>query len=123
MSLFDGPLLTEDPFLSTVDPENLPALVRDGQDRAQVLEGIVKNWCTSRGVVPDREPCDEAVDVIVGAVDRHISAGGLVLEGIALWDETASGETDGRRGQPVDLGDLLRMVEERLRDEHAPEYP
>lgn len=51
---------------------------------------------------------------IQGAVDRHIKAGGYVLEGVALWDETVDGETDGRPGAPVDLGDLLRMVEQRL---------
>ena len=94
-------------YIRRLDYDNLPALVPAGGSREQILGDIVDKWCKLFDVVHN------PAQPIRGAVDRHVQAGGYVLEGVALWDETVAGETDGRRGAPVDLGDLLRMVEQR----------
>ncbi len=95
-------------YICGLDYDHLPALVRAGQSREQILREIVDKWCTSFGAV--HGPNEDLED----AVDRHVQAGGYVLEGVALWDETVDGETDGRPGAPVNLGNLLWWVEQRL---------
>ncbi len=91
-----------------VDYESLPALVRAGQNRDAEVKRIIDAWCSQYRVVHDPKAN------IYEAVDRHIAAVGLAVEGVSFWDETAPGETDGRPGAPIDLGDLLRQVEDRL---------
>ena len=102
-------------YISSLDYDNLPALVPAGRCRDDVVKEIVSGWCTSRGVTCEKE---EDLDA---AVDRHGRAGGYLLAGVAFWDETAPGETNGRPGAPVDLADLLRMVEQQLLADGAPE--
>lgn len=82
----------------------LPPLIAKGQDREARLNEIVKAWATSYGKT---DP------------DEHVAAGGLVLEKLAFVDENRVGD-DGRP-EPVDLGVLLRRLEDKLRADGEPE--
>ena len=90
--LFDLPPLTPE------DYANLPPLVRKGEDREQVIERVVTGWCTS---MRETDP------------EKHVAKGGFMLDRVALVDENT--------GEPIDLGELVRRVEERLLAERAPE--
>ena len=86
-------------LIEDIDYDDLPPLVPKGEDRAKILAAVVEGWCTSLGK-PDY-------------IDAHLAAGGFMLDRVNLWDAN----TD----EAIDLGDLLRAVEQRLRDEGAPD--
>jgi len=75
----------------TIDYDSLPPLVAKGEDREEVIGALVEAWCTP----------------MVGEV-RGNESPGVTLNLVAL--------VDANTGQPVDLGELLRRVEARLRE-------
>ena len=83
-----------------IDYDNLPPLVPKGADREAILEKIVAGWCTATGFDPEF------------FLRAHVARGGCCLEGANLWD--------ANNDEPIDLGDLLMRVAERLREEGAP---
>jgi uncharacterized protein YjbI with pentapeptide repeats len=90
----------QDIDLDAVDYDNLPPLIPKGEDREAILERIVAGWCTATGIDPEED------------LEGHIDAGGYCVERVRFWDANTE--------EPVDLGDLLRRVEERLRSEGEP---
>jgi hypothetical protein len=81
----------------------LPPLIKPGEDAAARLDEIVTAWCTP-----------SLADGGAGAALRT-AAGGLVLDGVDLVDASTTPPT------VIDLGDLLRRVEDRLRQSGEPE--
>lgn len=78
----------------------LPPLVKKGQDRDDVISGIIEAWLkpTQATFTDDLSPRNR--------IEAHIEAGGFVLDGVALWDENTN--------EPIDLRDLLWGLEQRL---------
>ncbi|MFH0981678.1 MAG: pentapeptide repeat-containing protein [Planctomycetota bacterium] len=115
--------------MSAEDYAALPALVPKGADREEVLNRVVEGWCTSTrdvssAVAAGVSPAEEEDGLRGGRplrtystgaedVDEHFNRGGFLLEGVDFRDDNT--------GQLIDLGDLLRRVERRLRAEGAPE--
>lgn len=85
------------PEMTAEDYAALPPLVKKGEDREAKIEEIVTGWCASKDARGWRE---------------HIEKGGFSLERVAL--------VDGNTEEPIDLGELVRRVEERLREQGAP---
>lgn len=85
------------PEMTAEDYAKLPPLVKKGEDREAKIEEIVTGWCTSKGE---------------WHWDEHVNNGGYLLERVALVDENT--------GEPIDLAELVRRVEERLQAEGAP---
>ena len=84
--------------MSDADYAALPPLVKKGEGRVEVIDGIVEQWCTPSG----------AVGIDRDAVESHVAAGGFILHDVALVDENT--------GEPIDLRELLEGVEQRLRE-------
>ncbi|NRA58415.1 MAG: hypothetical protein HRU13_09925, partial [Phycisphaerales bacterium] len=63
--------------------------MRKGEDAAKVIDGIVDAWATQLDEKPEYNECP-----------------GVTLDRVAL--------IDGDTGEPIDLGDLLKRVAERI---------
>ncbi|MFH0982075.1 MAG: hypothetical protein V2A79_11095 [Planctomycetota bacterium] len=90
--------LSDLPPMTAEDYAKLPPLVRRGEDRQAVLERVVRGWCAPTGAEKPAE---------------HVAKGGFLLDRVTPVDENS--------GEPIDLGELVRQVEERLRVEGEPE--
>lgn len=105
MSFFkEIPTLTEEEWnnLHITDP-----LVKTGEDRETKLAELVDKWCTHLG------PKDGGDPAFWRSWDDYSVFGACMLDRVALWDANTK--------EPIDFGDLLRMVETRLRSDGAPE--
>ncbi|MFG0328776.1 MAG: pentapeptide repeat-containing protein [Phycisphaerales bacterium] len=92
--------------MSDADYESLQPLVKKGKDRQEELESIVSKWLTPSAKAAELDGPREAIEA-------HVADGGFVLDGFAFVDENTN--------EPIDLGELLRLLEESLRADGAGE--
>lgn len=81
----------------------LPALVKTGDDRQQIINAIVSAWSSPFVSLEDAR--------------RTIAEGGALVENVRFVDETTLDALG--RPTPIDLSEILRAVETNLRDEAA----
>lgn len=94
--------------LSDEEYAALPPLVKRGEDRAAVIDGVVAGWLT-----PSKVTRTKSVTLsMFAAVEAHFAAGGFILDRVAL--------VDGNTDEPIDLAELLRHVEDRLKADSEP---
>jgi hypothetical protein len=81
----------------------IPALVKKGEDRRQVIDAILAKWlCTSTKAPGEGD----------NPIEAHVASDGFFLDRVAFIDENTN--------EPIDLGEILRLLENRLVDNGEP---